>query len=110
MVEVPFFIGFSHSGAPSRLHARNGRINFSKFLYVRDFPEYPYSIAQIQANTVSLIRSRKTYSRYLKKIRPSENLALLRPTQYPLVFMDRTVLAIGLLKSGIGPVPRLQDT
>eukprot|EP01050_Picozoa_sp_SAG11_P034656 SAG11_NODE_12342_length_708_cov_0.926108_2_plen_38_part_01 len=28
---------------------------------------------------------------------------------YPLVFMDRTVLAIGLLKSGIGPVPRLQD-
>ena len=24
--------------------------------------------------------------------------------------MDRTVLAIGLLKSGIGPVPRLQDT
>eukprot|EP01050_Picozoa_sp_SAG11_P051626 SAG11_NODE_29443_length_310_cov_5.459716_1_plen_53_part_10 len=49
----------------SRLHARNGGINFSKFLCVRDFPEYPYSIAQIQANTVSLLRSRKTYSRYL---------------------------------------------
>eukprot|EP01050_Picozoa_sp_SAG11_P051793 SAG11_NODE_29646_length_308_cov_5.980861_1_plen_41_part_10 len=33
-------------------------------------------IARIQANTVSLLRSRKTYSRYLKKTRPSENLAL----------------------------------
>eukprot|EP01050_Picozoa_sp_SAG11_P006457 SAG11_NODE_501_length_8895_cov_12.129832_8_plen_95_part_00 len=66
----------------SRLHARNGGINFSKFLYVRDFPEYPYSIARMQANTVSLLRSRKTYSRYLKKIPPSENLSLFGPTQY----------------------------
>eukprot|EP01050_Picozoa_sp_SAG11_P048688 SAG11_NODE_26189_length_348_cov_1.457831_1_plen_68_part_01 len=35
--------------------------NFSKFLYARgDFPEYPYSIAQIQVYTVSLLRSCKT--------------------------------------------------
>eukprot|EP01050_Picozoa_sp_SAG11_P003642 SAG11_NODE_211_length_12281_cov_11.326219_6_plen_94_part_00 len=67
---------------PSRLHARNGRINFSKFLYVRDFPEYPYSIAQIQANTVSLLRSRKIYSRYLKKNRPSDFFLLICATQY----------------------------
>jgi hypothetical protein len=66
---------------PSRLHARNGGINFSKFLYVRDFPEYTYSIAQMQANTVSLLRSRKTYSRYLKKIPPSENPPVFRITQ-----------------------------
>eukprot|EP01050_Picozoa_sp_SAG11_P058041 SAG11_NODE_36872_length_259_cov_1.075000_1_plen_58_part_01 len=53
----------------SRLHARNGGVTvfFSKFLYVRDFPEYTYGIAQIQANTISVLRSRKTYSRYLKK-------------------------------------------
>eukprot|EP01050_Picozoa_sp_SAG11_P059109 SAG11_NODE_38128_length_253_cov_4.142857_1_plen_60_part_10 len=48
---------------PSRLHARNGRFFFSKFLYVRDFPEYPYNIAQIQANIVWVLKSRKTYSR-----------------------------------------------
>eukprot|EP01050_Picozoa_sp_SAG11_P014488 SAG11_NODE_1791_length_4254_cov_29.079904_1_plen_90_part_00 len=54
----------------------------SKFLYVRDFPEYPYNIAQIRANVITKTRSRKTYSRYMKKIRPSENLALFLVTQY----------------------------
>eukprot|EP01050_Picozoa_sp_SAG11_P000537 SAG11_NODE_17_length_26125_cov_45.892723_17_plen_73_part_00 len=34
------------------------------------------------ANPLSLLRSRKTYSRYLKKIPPSENLALFGATQY----------------------------
>eukprot|EP01050_Picozoa_sp_SAG11_P022864 SAG11_NODE_4430_length_1897_cov_4.359844_1_plen_85_part_00 len=74
---------------PSRLRARNGGINFSKFLYVRDFPEYPYSIAQIQANTVWVLKSRKTYSRYLKKIPPSENLALFGPTQYVQLYHNQ---------------------
>eukprot|EP01050_Picozoa_sp_SAG11_P014716 SAG11_NODE_1841_length_4182_cov_4.130541_6_plen_173_part_00 len=37
-----------------------------------------------KANIVSLLRSRKTYSRYLKKTRPSENSALFRWTQYVL--------------------------
>eukprot|EP01050_Picozoa_sp_SAG11_P051458 SAG11_NODE_29265_length_312_cov_3.197183_1_plen_60_part_10 len=60
MVGVPFYHRFFAQWCPaSRLHARNGGINFSKFLYVRDFPEYTYGIAQIQANTVSLLRSRK---------------------------------------------------
>ena len=36
---------------PSRLHARNGRVFFSKFLYVRIFPEYHRSIAHIQDYT-----------------------------------------------------------
>ena len=49
---------------------------------VRDFPEYPYNIAQIQANIVWVLKSRKTYSRYLKKIPPSENLLLFGVTQY----------------------------
>eukprot|EP01050_Picozoa_sp_SAG11_P016130 SAG11_NODE_2164_length_3728_cov_5.002204_1_plen_73_part_10 len=34
---------------------------FSKFLYVRDFP------GKIQGYTSAVLRSRKTYSRYLKK-------------------------------------------
>eukprot|EP01050_Picozoa_sp_SAG11_P059950 SAG11_NODE_39134_length_240_cov_8.687943_1_plen_44_part_10 len=44
MIEVSFN---NRVVPPSRLHARNGRFFFSKFLYVRDFPEYPYNIAQI---------------------------------------------------------------
>ena len=39
-------------------------------------------IARIQANTLSLLRSRKTYSRYLKKIPPSEIFLLICATQY----------------------------
>eukprot|EP01050_Picozoa_sp_SAG11_P016666 SAG11_NODE_2304_length_3547_cov_4.105278_1_plen_77_part_00 len=53
---------------------------FSKFLYVRDFPEYPYNIAQIQANVITKTRSPKTYNRYMKKNRLSENLALFGVT------------------------------
>ena len=52
---------------PSRLHARNGGINFSKFLYVREKPEYTYNIVRIQGYIVCVLKSRKTYSRYLKK-------------------------------------------
>ena len=67
---------------PSRLRARNGGINFSKFLYVRDFPEYTYGIVQIQGYTIGVLKSRKTYSRYLKKIPPSENPPVFHVTQY----------------------------
>eukprot|EP01050_Picozoa_sp_SAG11_P016917 SAG11_NODE_2368_length_3448_cov_12.401015_4_plen_56_part_00 len=49
---------------PSRLHAKFWGIFFSKFLYVRDFPEYRGSIGQIQGYTSAVLRSRKTYSRY----------------------------------------------
>ena len=52
---------------PSQLHARNGGIFFSKFLYVRDFPEYRGTIAHAQGCCTAVLRSRKTYSRYLKK-------------------------------------------
>eukprot|EP01050_Picozoa_sp_SAG11_P014965 SAG11_NODE_1896_length_4091_cov_48.963176_3_plen_64_part_00 len=34
------------------------------------------------ANPLSLLRSRKTYSRYLKKIPPSENATVFLLTQY----------------------------
>eukprot|EP01050_Picozoa_sp_SAG11_P049747 SAG11_NODE_27349_length_333_cov_7.337607_1_plen_74_part_01 len=33
---------------------------------------YPYNTAHIQANVIWVLRSRKTYSRYLKKTRPSD--------------------------------------
>ena len=83
MIGVPFYNRcFRTVVPPSRLHARNGGINFSKFLYVRDFPEYPYNIAQIQANVIMVLKSLKTHSRYLKKIRPSEIFLLFRYTQY----------------------------
>eukprot|EP01050_Picozoa_sp_SAG11_P017220 SAG11_NODE_2458_length_3338_cov_4.659463_1_plen_105_part_00 len=83
MLGVTFYHRFFAQWCPpSRLHARNGGINFSKFLYVRDFPEYTCNIAQIQANIVWVLKSRKTYSRYLKKIPPSENLSLFGATQY----------------------------
>ena len=71
---VPFYHRFFAQWCPTgRLHARIGRINFSKFLYVRILPEYPWAYARIQAICPSLLRSRKTYSRYMKKIPPSEN-------------------------------------
>ena len=69
---------------PNRLHARIGRVFFSKFLYVRDFPEYPWGIARMVANPLSLLRSSKTYSRYLKKIRPSDFPPVFLVTQYLL--------------------------
>eukprot|EP01050_Picozoa_sp_SAG11_P002352 SAG11_NODE_117_length_15962_cov_71.527925_5_plen_92_part_00 len=53
-----------------------GEVFFSKFLYVRDFPEYRRSIAHALDCTsavLRILRSLKTYSRYLKKTRPSEN-------------------------------------
>eukprot|EP01050_Picozoa_sp_SAG11_P052508 SAG11_NODE_30458_length_300_cov_7.960199_1_plen_51_part_01 len=41
MVGVPFYNSVFAQWCPaSRLHARIGRVFFSKFLYVRDFPEY----------------------------------------------------------------------
>ena len=82
MIGVPFYHRFSQCGAPQPAACKIWGFFFSKFLYVRDFPEYPYNIAQIQANTIRVLRSRKTYSRYLKKIPPSENLSLFGPTQY----------------------------
>ena len=49
---------------------------FSRTGWGCENPEYPYSIAHIQGYTVSLLRSPKTYSRYLEKIRPSGQAGL----------------------------------
>eukprot|EP01050_Picozoa_sp_SAG11_P002636 SAG11_NODE_136_length_15118_cov_14.188495_3_plen_97_part_00 len=68
MVLVTFYHSvFAQWCHVSRLRARIGRINFSKFLYVRILPEYRYGIAHAIGYTVSVLRSRKTYSRYMKK-------------------------------------------
>ena len=78
MIGVPFY----HRVVPPQPAACTKRGSFfSKFLYVRDFPEYPYNIAQIQANVIRVLRSRKTYSRYLKKTPPSEFFLLICATQ-----------------------------
>eukprot|EP01050_Picozoa_sp_SAG11_P031038 SAG11_NODE_9452_length_910_cov_1.378545_2_plen_74_part_00 len=67
MIGVPFHNRFSQCGARQVAAAKFWGIFFSKFLYVRIFPEYTYGIAQIQGYTIRVLRSRKTYSRYLKK-------------------------------------------
>eukprot|EP01050_Picozoa_sp_SAG11_P005189 SAG11_NODE_356_length_10291_cov_22.716150_1_plen_84_part_00 len=79
MIGVPFH---SRVMPPSRLDAKIWGIFSSKFLYVRDFPEYTYNIAQIQAYIVCVLKSRKTYSRYLKKIPQSEIPPVFLLTQY----------------------------
>eukprot|EP01050_Picozoa_sp_SAG11_P024687 SAG11_NODE_5334_length_1593_cov_1.697456_2_plen_56_part_01 len=56
MIGVPFHYRFSQCGAPPAGCMHETGINFSKFLYVRDFPEYPYNIAQIQANIVCVLK------------------------------------------------------
>eukprot|EP01050_Picozoa_sp_SAG11_P029739 SAG11_NODE_8494_length_1009_cov_1.298901_1_plen_123_part_10 len=72
---------------PSRLHARIGRINFSKFLYVPIFPEYTYSIAQIQANTVSLCIATQGYTVcvYSEAVKPTVGTWKNRPSENPPV-------------------------
>ena len=74
MIGVPFY---HRVVPPNRLHARIGRVFFSKFLYVRILPEYPYNIAHAWANVVWVLRSRKTYSRYMKKNSPVRKLSTI---------------------------------
>eukprot|EP01050_Picozoa_sp_SAG11_P052030 SAG11_NODE_29920_length_305_cov_58.834951_1_plen_65_part_10 len=65
MIGVQFNHRFSHSGAPQPASCKILGNFSSKFLYVRDFPEYTYGIVQIQGYTIGVLKSRKTYSRYL---------------------------------------------
>ena len=75
------FSVLSQCGAPQPAACKILGIFFSKFLYVRDFPEYTYNIVRIQGYIVCVLKSHKTYSRYLKKIRPSEFFLLICATQ-----------------------------
>eukprot|EP01050_Picozoa_sp_SAG11_P015043 SAG11_NODE_1913_length_4076_cov_10.003520_3_plen_81_part_00 len=75
MIDLAFYPRFSHSGAPSRLHARNGRVFFSKFLYVRIFSEYHRSIAHIQDYT----------SVYSEVVKPTVGTSTLKKLAHPKI-------------------------
>eukprot|EP01050_Picozoa_sp_SAG11_P017990 SAG11_NODE_2656_length_3121_cov_2.233212_5_plen_80_part_00 len=79
MIVVSFYYRF----VPPQPAACTNRASFFLEIFVcTRFTGVPFiNIAHIQANVIWVLRSRKTYSRYLKKTRPSDFFLLFLITQ-----------------------------